>query len=149
MTIQVKLLRPTARLPLRATADAAGADVYCDEDFMVPAGGRQRVCTGISARGPEGHYIQLHSRSSLAWHHGIHVVGGVIDRDYTGEIKVILYNHSDETYYGTAGDRIAQMVCVKISAPLVKEVRSVMTEVGEEARCGGSRSSGGFGSTGR
>ena len=41
---------------------------------------------------------------------GIDVGAGVIDSDYSGEIKVILFNHGDEDFIIKKGDRIAQGV---------------------------------------
>ena len=36
----------------------------------------------------------------------IAVGGGVIDPDYDGEVKVILFNHGDEDFIVNPGDRI-------------------------------------------
>ena len=146
--IQVTLLRDTARLPTQGTTEAAGANTYCDADFTIPPWSRHCVPTGIAAQPPPGHYLQLYSRSSMAWHHGILVAGGVIDRDYTGEIKVILCNHSDEAYHARAGDRIAQMVCHKIAAPVIKDVTSNIVKFGR-GDTSSNRDCRSFGSTGR
>ena len=50
----------------------------------------------------------------MASKHGIAVGGGVIDANYTGEIKVILWNHGKASYEFKAGDRIAQLIVVNI-----------------------------------
>jgi len=41
---------------------------------------------------------------------GIVVGGGVLDADYTGEVKVILRNHGEADWLFKAGDRIAQLI---------------------------------------
>lgn len=65
---------------------------------------------------------------------------GVIDVGYTGSITVKLYNHSDVDYIVHRGDKISQLVVVKIDTPdLVLVDKLADTE----------RGSGGFGSTGR
>lgn len=46
--------------------------------------------------------------------HGIDTGAGVVDSDYRGPIKVILFNHSPEDYHVKKGDRVAQMVIEKI-----------------------------------
>lgn len=47
---------------------------------------------------------------------------GVIDEDYRGEVRVILFNHSDEPFIIQAGDRIAQLICERICYPKLQEV---------------------------
>ena len=64
-------------------------------------------------------------RSGLALAHHIDIGGGVIDQDYRGNIGVILYNHSDKPFIVTRGDRIAQLICEKISYPAVEEVKTL------------------------
>lgn len=79
------------------------------------------------------------SRSGLAWKHSIDVGAGVIDADYRGPVRVILFNHSDVDFEVKAGDRISQLIIEKIITPDVVEVESLdSTQRGE----------GGFGSTG-
>jgi dUTP pyrophosphatase len=79
-------------------------------------------------------------RSGLAVKHCIQVGAGVIDPDYTGEIKVVLFNHGPSDFEIKKGDRIAQLVLEKCMTPLIKEI-SVVEET--------ERGSGGFGSTGK
>jgi dUTP pyrophosphatase len=71
--------------------------------------------------------------------HCINVGAGVIDPDYTGEIKVVLFNHGENDFEIKRGDRIAQLVLERYETPPVKEI-----EIIEETE----RGSGGFGSTG-
>jgi dUTP pyrophosphatase len=56
--------------------------------------------------------IQVRPRSGLAAKHGITVLNspGTIDRDYRGELMVILINHGDDEYTINEEDKIAQMV---------------------------------------
>ena len=64
---------------------------------------------------------------------------GVIDADYRGEVKVLLFNHSDKDFEVRSGDRIAQLVLERIYTPEVMEVENLEDSV---------RGAGGFGSTG-
>ena len=42
---------------------------------------------------------------------------GVIDEDYRGEVKILLFNHSDEHFMIKEGDRIAQLILERVSRP--------------------------------
>jgi dUTP pyrophosphatase len=67
------------------------------------------------------------------------VGAGVIDRDYTGEVKVLLFNLGTDELVFHAGDRIAQLIVKHIDKPDIEEVESL-----EDTE----RGAGGFGSTG-
>ena len=138
----VKRLVPTAVLPIRKSAYAAGYDLSSSEDFTLPAHGRGVVPTGLAVAIPEGSYGRVAPRSSLAVKNGIDTGAGVIDSDYRGPVGVVLFNHSDEDYEIKRGDRIAQLILEKIIIPEVTEV--VDGDLPETVRgCGG------FGSTGK
>ena len=87
---------------------------------------------------PVGTYGRLTSRSSTMVK-GMNVGPGVVDRDFRGEIKVLVMNGSDQPYVINPGDRVAQMVIEKVYEGELKTVK----DVGES-----HRGSGGFGSTG-
>ncbi|ORE05319.1 dUTP diphosphatase [Rhizopus microsporus var. microsporus] len=135
----VKRLSEYAKLPTRGSAHAAGYDLYCAHDTVIPAQGKSIVATDISIAIPEGHYGRVAPRSGLASKHHLDTGAGVIDADYRGPVGVLLFNFSKEDYQVKRGDRIAQLVIEKISTPEVVEVDSL-----EESE----RGAGGFGSTG-
>ena len=58
---------------------------------------------------PLGTYARIAPRSGLAIRNFIGVGVGVVDLDYRGEIKVVLFNHFAEDFAVQAGDRIAQL----------------------------------------
>jgi len=135
----VLLCHPLARLPERSGA-AAGYDVFAVEPATVAPGGRALIPTGLRIEVPRGHYARVAPRSGLAVRHGVATGAGVVDEDYRGEVKVLLFNHGDSPFEVAAGDRVAQLVFERISTPaLVQASRLGETERGE----------GGFGSTGR
>ena len=138
MTLNVKRITTTSILPTRATEGAVGYDLYADEDTVVRAGARAVVSTGISVQVPKGTYGRVAPRSGLAVKSGISVGAGVVDPDYTGELKVVLFNHGDSKFKIQRGFRIAQLVLERCETPEVQEI----TEVAETGR-----GSGGFGST--
>lgn len=63
----------------------------------------------------------------------------MIDADYRGQVKVLLFNHSEDDFVVREGDRVAQLVLERIYTPEVVEVEELEVSV---------RGSGGFGSTG-
>jgi len=137
--IQVRLLDPQARLPTRGSGKAAGHDLYANEAKTISARGQEVVTTGISIKPPEGTYGRIAPRSGMAVKYQIAVNAGVIDSDYTGEIKVVLANMSDQDYQIQKGDRIAQLITEKIVQSNCYQVTKL-----EET----NRGQKGFGSTG-
>lgn len=130
-------------LPARATGGSAGYDVCSAEpDFVLAAGDRRAVATGLVFELPLGIEMQVRPRSGLALKHGIIVPNapGTIDPDYRGELKVIMQNAGSQPVEIHRGDRIAQLVFARYEAPEILEA----TELSETAR-----GSAGFGSTGR
>jgi len=112
--IQVRLLDPQGRIPTRGSAKAAGHALYTNEARTIPARGQEVVPTGISITPPKGTYGRIAPRSGMAVKHQIAVNAGVIDSDYTGEIKGVLANMSDQDCQIQKGDRIAQHIAEKI-----------------------------------
>jgi len=138
----VKRLSENAKLPVRASDGAAGYDLFASCDVHVPARGKAMINTDVTIQLPQGCYGRVAPRSGLAWKNSIDVMAGVIDFDYRGEIKVILFNHSDTVFSVKIGDRIAQLIIEQIFTPEVIDADfSEMTKT--------DRAEGGFGSTGK
>ena len=87
--LKVKLLSPEAILPSRGSEHAAGLDLYSTIETMVQPGDSVLIKTGIALELPRGSYGRVAPRSSLAIR-GIETGAGVIDRDFRGEVKVLL-----------------------------------------------------------
>ncbi|EME29793.1 Deoxyuridine 5'-triphosphate nucleotidohydrolase [Galdieria sulphuraria] len=139
MLLRVKRLSKEAVVPQRGSKLAAGYDICSSEDCIVPARSRYCVKTDLAVAIPSGHYGRVAPRSGLALKHGIDVGAGVIDEDYRGSLGIILFNHSDQDFHISKGNRIAQLILEKISTPEVVEVNSLDNT---------GRGSNGFGSTG-
>lgn len=134
---------PDLPLPARQTAGSAGYDVCSAEpDFVLGAGERRLVATGLEMELPDGVECQVRPRSGLALRHGITLPNApaTIDPDYRGEVKVIVWNAGGEAVPIPRGTRIAQLVFARFAAPEVVEA---------EALSPSGRGAGGFGSTGR
>jgi dUTP pyrophosphatase len=140
--VRVARLDPRAVLPTRAYDHDAGFDLHAVEARRLGPGGRGSVRTGIAVEIPEGQAGLVLPRSGLAERHGIALVNapGLIDCGYRGELRVLLLNTDPvEPFEVAVGDRIAQLVLVRVQSPEIEEV----AELGESAR-----GSGGFGSSG-
>lgn len=130
-------------LPTYQTADSSGMDIKAmlNTQILLRAGTHILIPTGLAMTAPKGYEIQVRSRSGLAAKNGVMVLNspGTIDRDYTGEIKVILANLSDEDFVVNPGDRIAQLVV----APVIQVTLQMAEDLAST-----NRGEGGFGSTG-
>lgn len=143
MRLRVQRLDPAATLPTQAHEGDAGYDLYAIEATTLAPGERAAVRTGIAIEVSHGHAGLVLPRSGAAAKHGISVVNapGLIDSGYRGEVKVLLLNTDRSEPFAIApGDRIAQLVLVRVETPPVEET-DVLTET--------ARGADGFGSSGR
>lgn len=141
--IVVKLKGKEEFIPSYSTSFAAGADLKAaiDKTFILKAGDKALISTGLIMEIPVGFEAQVRPRSGLAAKYGVTVLNspGTIDSDYRGEVKVILINHGREDFAIEPGFRIAQI----IFSPVIKADFSI--ELNLESS---TRDYGGFGSTG-
>lgn len=131
-----------AVMPTFAHDYDAGLDLYVKkntEPVMIPPNGGFRVFdTGVHMAIPQHFCGVMKSRSSLLLK-GIQT-DGLVDADYTGSVRVILFNHGCYPYTVYPGDKIAQIVITTCLRPPIEQVDELdPTERGD----------GGFGSTGR
>lgn len=139
--VKVKIfLDEGAYMPTRGYAADAGLDLRCKEHVYLDGNESVEVDTGVHLVIPEGYAGILVSKSGLNVKHGI-TTTGLIDANYTDSIKVRVYNHSDEYTVFEPGDKITQIVFVKIP-----KVELVMQEV---LNLDSIRLGNGYGSTGR
>ena len=138
--LRVVRLRDGARLPTRGSNGAGGWDLYAVNDQVIRPNTRVSIPLGLSITVPDGTYGRLAGRSSVALRHGVFVTAGVIDRDYTGEISLLLFSIGTNPYIIKEGDRIGQLLIEKIAH--VKLIECVELEETQ-------RGCGGFGSTGQ
>lgn len=136
LELRVKLLRPGARPPERAY-NSAGYDIRCTDPIDLPPGFRIAVHTGIACEVPAGHVALVWDRGSTGAK-GIRSLAGVIDADYRGEWIVWLLNTSGEVVHFKAGDKVAQVLIQKVSAPLVRVVEELSETKRGENRLGSS-----------
>lgn len=133
-------------LPEYANVGDAGFDLIADIEIPMSVNPLERVIvpTGLFMQIPNGYVGMVCPRSGLAAKNGLTVLNapGIVDSSYTGEVKVILINLSNDEFVIQPGDRIAQMVISPYLKVKFEQVDSVSKFEKTE------RGSGGFGSTG-
>lgn len=137
--VKIKKLKENAVIPFYAHAGDAAMDLYSCEDYIVPAGKRQLVSTGISMELPPGYFSSIRGKSGLAAKKGIDILGGVIEYTYRGEYGVIVLNTGEEDFVIKKGDKIAQVIIAPVASAEIEVSESLSDTV---------RGAGAFGSTG-
>ena len=136
--MEVKRFHPDAIVPQRQSAGAVGHDLHSVETVSIGAHKQAMIGTGVGVRIPHETYARVAPRSGMSLK-GIDVLAGVVDPDWTSEIKVIIINHSDAVYQVRKGDRIAQLILERVALPIITEVTELRAT---------ERGANGFGSTG-
>lgn len=122
----------------------SGFDLRSTEDIWVQSNDRKLIPTGLRFDIPEGYEIQVRSKSGLALKQGLMVLNspGTVDSGYQGEVKVIIFNTTNDRIKIEKGQKIAQAVlCPVVNGKWVNLVK--VSEIGEK-----DRNNQGFGSTG-
>ncbi len=140
MQIKFKKLNENAIAPNYAYQFDAGMDLFCSENISIEPNQRVQVSTGIAMEIPGGFVGLIWDKSGLSHKSGLKTLGGVIDSQYRGEIKIGIINLSDEIFHFEVGQKVAQMLIQKVEqVDLVESMELSETNRGE----------GGFGSTGK
>ena len=136
--IIVQRLDVNAKLPAKPKSlFDAGWDVYPLTRSVIPKHGDALIGTGLKVKIPNGYCIQVNPRSGKAVKNKLVVGARVIDAPYRGELKIHIFNHSDEDYEVSPHDPIAQLLILPCAGIMHEGVIDDVTERGED----------GFGST--
>jgi dUTP pyrophosphatase len=87
---------------------AAGYDVFSAAHILIPPPTCSLIPLYIQIKPPPGSHVSKHWKD---------VKAGVIDPDYTGNVQVLLHNHSAELFEVKIGGRIAQLIIINIEMP--------------------------------
>lgn len=137
--VKIQRVHPDATVPKYAHDGDAGMDLHSCENYILKPGDKVLVSTGICMAIPEGYVGLIWDRSGLAAKNSIHVLAGVVDSGYRGEVCVVLKNLGDEEFEVTKNMRVAQMLIQSVSSVIVEESDSLDKT---------DRDKNGFGSTG-
>ncbi len=137
--LRLEKMSASAKIPQKAHSGDAGYDLYANDYYSISPYGQALVATGIKMAIPENYVGLIWDKSGIAFE-GIKTMGGVIDSNYRGEIKVIIKNLSEEIFNIVPGQKIAQILIQAITdLTISEETISEQTE----------RSADGFGSSGK
>ena len=142
--VLIKKLNPKVELPAYKTSGASGMDLmaFIEQPIKLAPSSSYLVPTGLSVAFSEDYEIQIRPRSGLAANNSITILNtpGTIDSDYRGEIKIILFNHSNKEFTINNKDRVAQMILTPIIKIELEETDDLPNTLRGES---------GFGSTGK
>ena len=89
--------------------NAEGYDIISTTDFSIAPHDFVTINSHIRLLIPKGYWIKIEGKGSVAIK-GVFPIGGIVDNDYTGEVKVVLVNISNKSVYFEEGQKIAQFV---------------------------------------
>ena len=138
--LRICKLSRNAITPTRGSEEAAGLDLYSAVTAEIAPNQKALVSTDIAIECPLGTYGRIAPRSGLAVNYSIDVGAGVIDSDYRGDVKVLLFNLGNSPFKIQKGDRIAQLIIERILIPDIEIV---------DVLCASQRGQNGFGSSGK
>ncbi len=139
MILKFKKLDKEAKIGSYAYKGDAGLDLFSNQEVILKPFERKTISTGIALEIPKGYVGLIWDKSGIASKIGLKTMGGVIDSNYRGEIKIVVFNTSKEEVKIEKGQKIAQMLIQKVEQAKILEVEELSeTERNEK----------GFGSSG-
>jgi dUTP pyrophosphatase len=150
INLETKIVNPlmgkAIPLPSYATDGSAAIDLRAclKEQLGIQPGETVLVGSGIAINIKDPNIVGIIvPRSGLGIKKGVVLANtvGVIDSDYQGEIKIGLFNRSQNRYFVQPGERICQMLFMPVINATLKLVQEFSNTT--------FRGNGGFGHTGR
>lgn len=142
--MKVKIFRKDSTIPLPAykTPGSVAFDLAASQDTTIPPHEIRLIPTGLVICTPPGHMLLVATRSSTPMKKGLMLANGIgiVDQDFCGpedEIRIQVYNFTDQPVEIKKGDRLAQGLFLKLDRVKWEEVNTLSP-----------KSRGGFGSTG-
>ncbi|OXA54756.1 Deoxyuridine 5'-triphosphate nucleotidohydrolase [Folsomia candida] len=148
----VHFIRKTfeSKFPTKLHPQSAGYDLYSQSGALLKAGEMKLMDIGIQVKLPYGHVGLIKPRSGLALRNKIDILGGVVDEDFEGTLGVMLINHGKAPHEIERGDRIAQLLVVKLhNGPLKKSTFDEVVTTTTTTPVVPRRGAKGFGSSGK
>lgn len=137
--LKIKYLDKTKSV-LKPRTEDVGIDLYSTKDIEIPWMETALIPTGISVEVPPEYWLNLRDRSSMSKYY--HVLAGVVDSGFRGQIMIRLLCHSKNAPTIKRGDKVAQMlICRNYNSDFYIEISENLSET--------ERGGSGFGSTGR
>ena len=115
-------LTPRAVSPTRRTERSIGLDLKTPVFVQLNPMNVVKTSIEIAVRIPEGHYARIAPCSNLTFRKNIHILAGVVDQDYEGEVFVVAINLGKRKVNLKRGAKIAQLILEKASIPTLVKV---------------------------
>lgn len=138
--MKIKILSQDAITPKKSREGDAAFDLYSPIDCQVMRSSHRQIKLGIAIEINKDEVALVQERSGLALKNGLHTIGNVIDSNYRGEISAIIQNNGYEYYNIKKGDRIAQLLILKLGDQKIEVVDTLSDS---------SRGDQGYGSSGK
>ena len=133
-TLKFTHLTDNTFIPTRQTEGSAGYNVKSPANYTIQPKETRKIPLNFALDIPEGMYTRVADRSSLAIA-GLTVKGGVIDRDYRGNITVCLCNDTENVVNINAGSRIAQIMFECNGTPEIITTNTLTTTTSRHQYC--------------
>lgn len=137
--LKYKKLTTRAKAPVRANDTDSGMDVFAAVGVIIQPWKDELIPTDLAIEIPPGYDISVYNKSGISTKkkliHGAHL----IDCSYRGNLKIHLFNLSDNIVTINEGDMIAQIVVRPVWLGEPEEVDELSNT---------DRGTSGFGSTG-
>ena len=83
---------------MRGSQGAVGYDLCVPRSCVIPSRGKGTIETRLVVSLSPGAYGRIAPRLGIAIRNFINIGVGELDSDYQGEMKVVLFNHSEEDF---------------------------------------------------
>lgn len=101
-------------VPTKAYCDDMGWDIYTPRNYVIYPQRKQIINIELAIELPQNYGALIKDRSSLA-QKDLHIIGGVIDAGYRGEISVVMFNFNQvSSYHLYEGDKIGQLIILPV-----------------------------------
>lgn len=121
MKIKFQKFIPYAKTPSKFYPTDSCFDLFAAEGGNIAPYETKTFTTGIGLELPYGFEGQVRGRSGLA-SQGIFVHPGTVDCHYRGEIKIIVFNSTDEYITIKRGYKLAQIAIAPVTYVDIEEV---------------------------
>ena len=113
MEVKIRLTSRNAHVPTKGTTGLACFDLYPAKNTILNSWSRGSISTDLKFKIPDQFFGKIYSRSGQFLRERVTVEGGIIDSDFRGVLKVLMFNHSSVAYKIKVGQRIAQLCFFK------------------------------------
>lgn len=132
--MKIKRLNKDIKLPTKAYNGDAGFDIYAPYRFAIWPHDKEQIKLGLMIEIAQDEVCIMSERSGMAIKFGITSIGNVIDSSYRGEISIILVNITEKKVIFETGDKIGQMLILKLGNQRLEETNDLSkSERGEKA----------------